>query len=115
MNNATISNREVDAVVSRGGRPDLAAVWLHNVRAPTLLIVGGNDPQVLALNRQALAQLECPARLEVVPGASHLFEEPGTLEQATQLARDWLVRHLIRPRYRAGSPTSGSTSSAVPN
>jgi dienelactone hydrolase len=91
---AAQSRIEVSAVVSRGGRPDLAGVWLARVRAPVLLIVGGADHQVLSLNRQALAQLVCPARLEVVPGATHLFEEPGTLERATDLARDWFLAHL---------------------
>jgi putative phosphoribosyl transferase len=85
---------EVAAVVSRGGRPDLAGPKLADVRAPTLLIVGGDDTQVIELNRLALAQLTCPAELEIVPGATHLFEEPGTLEQVAVLARDWFVRHL---------------------
>lgn len=84
----------VGAVVSRGGRPDLAGNALARVRAPTLLIVGGYDDLVLELNREALAQLTCEKRLEVVPGATHLFEEPGTLDQAAGLARDWFVRHL---------------------
>jgi putative phosphoribosyl transferase len=84
----------VDAVVSRGGRPDLAGSALHRVRAPTLLIVGGNDPEVLRLNEQALAALPGPARLEIVPGAGHLFEEPGALERVAVLARDWFLRHL---------------------
>ena len=84
----------VDAVVSRGGRPDLALPWLEHVKAPTLLIVGGADTVVLGLNRQAQARLRCPNRLEVVAGATHLFEEPGTLEEAAGLARDWFTRHL---------------------
>jgi putative phosphoribosyl transferase len=84
----------VGAVVSRGGRPDLAEPRLHTVRAPTLLIVGGDDHHVLDLNRQAHEQLRCESRLEVVAGATHLFEEPGTLEQAARLARDWFLRHL---------------------
>jgi putative phosphoribosyl transferase len=84
----------VRAVVSRGGRPDLAGDALRRVRAPTLLIVGGNDPEVLRLNEQALASLAGEARLEIVPGAGHLFEEPGTLELVALLARDWFVRHL---------------------
>jgi dienelactone hydrolase len=82
------------AVVSRGGRPDLAGDALRRVTAPTLLIVGGNDPEVLRLNRQALTALTGEARLEVVPGATHLFEEPGALERVAALARDWFVRHL---------------------
>jgi dienelactone hydrolase len=84
----------VRAVVSRGGRPDLAGEALRRVTAPTLLIVGGNDPEVLKLNRLALAALAGEARLEVVPGATHLFEEPGALERVAVLARDWFLRHL---------------------
>ncbi|WP_030981601.1 phosphoribosyltransferase family protein [Streptomyces sp. NRRL WC-3744] len=82
------------AVVSRGGRPDLAGPRLAAVTAPTLLVVGGADHQVLALNREAQAQLRCENRLEVVPGATHLFEEPGTLERVTELARDWFTDHM---------------------
>jgi putative phosphoribosyl transferase len=85
---------EVAAVVSRGGRPDLAAARLDKVRAPTLLVVGGRDEVVLDLNRRALEMMQCEARLEVVPGATHLFEEPGTLDAVAALARDWFVRHL---------------------
>ncbi|MGP3690037.1 phosphoribosyltransferase family protein [Streptomyces sp. IBSNAI002] len=85
---------EVGAVVSRGGRPDLAGDRLAGVRAPTLLVVGGLDPTVLDLNRQARARLRCENRLDVVPGATHLFEEPGTLEEVAGLARDWFTRHL---------------------
>ena len=85
---------EVGAVVSRGGRPDLAGPGLADVRAPTLLIVGGNDTLVLDLNRQARAQLRCESRLEVVEGATHLFEEPGALDEVADLARDWFTRHL---------------------
>jgi putative phosphoribosyl transferase len=84
----------VTAVVSRGGRPDLAGEALPRVRAPTLLIVGGDDPVVLDLNRQAMERLEAETRLEVVPGASHLFEEPGTLDRVAELARDWFVERL---------------------
>jgi putative phosphoribosyl transferase len=84
----------VTAVVSRGGRPDLAGDALPRVRAPTLLIVGGDDPVVLDLNRQAMERLEAETRLEVVPGASHLFEEPGTLDRVAELARDWFVERL---------------------
>lgn len=83
------------AVVSRGGRPDLAGeAALGAVIAPTLLIVGGDDRAVLELNRQALAALRCEKELAIVPGASHLFEEPGTLEDVAGLARDWFVRHF---------------------
>lgn len=84
----------VGAVVSRGGRPDLAGAALARVRAPTLLIVGGHDPQVIALNRQALAQLRAETWLEIIPGATHLFEEPGALEEVARLARHWFLRHL---------------------
>jgi dienelactone hydrolase len=84
----------VGAVVSRGGRPDLAGDALPLVRAPTLLIVGGNDPDVLALNRAALVQMRCERQLVIVPGATHLFEEPGTLDEVARLARDWFLRYL---------------------
>lgn len=84
---------DIDAV-SRGGRPDLAGAMLDLVRAPTLLIVGGYDTAVIELNRQAQAHLHCESELVVVPGATHLFDEPGTLEEAAGLARDWFVRHL---------------------
>jgi putative phosphoribosyl transferase len=86
----------VAAVVSRGGRPDLAARRLQEVRAPTLLIVGGRDPQVLELNREAGRLLQCPHELAVVPGATHLFEEPGALERVAALARDWFREHMAR-------------------
>jgi putative phosphoribosyl transferase len=86
----------VHAVVSRGGRPDLAADVLGLVQAPTLLIVGGKDPQVLQLNVNALAALRCTKRLEIVPRATHLFEEAGTLEQVSALATEWFHRHLVR-------------------
>jgi dienelactone hydrolase len=84
----------VRAVVSRGGRPDLAGDALSSVRAPTLLIVGGNDPEVLRLNRAAYARMTAQRKLVVVPGATHLFEEPGTLEVVARLAADWFVAHL---------------------
>ena len=82
------------AVVSRGGRPDLAGAALARVKAPTLLIVGGDDYLVIELNERALKQLECEKRLEIVPGATHLFEEPGTLEQVAGLASNWFENHL---------------------
>jgi pimeloyl-ACP methyl ester carboxylesterase len=82
------------AVVSRGGRPDMAAPVLDQVRAPTLLIVGGDDVGVLELNEQAFAQLQCEKRIEIVPGATHLFEEPGALDQVINLAGQWFTRHL---------------------
>jgi putative phosphoribosyl transferase len=84
----------VGAIVSRGGRPDLAGPALPYVRAPTLLIVGGNDVQVIELNRAALAQLRCEKQLVIVPGATHLFEEPGALDEVARLAREWFERHL---------------------
>jgi putative phosphoribosyl transferase len=87
----------VRAVVSRGGRPDLAGAALSRVRAPTLLIVGGNDPIVVELNKQAFARLRCEKRLDIVPGATHLFEEPGALEEVARLARDWFLGHLAPP------------------
>jgi dienelactone hydrolase len=86
----------VQAVVSRGGRPDLAGDFLRLVRQPTLLIVGERDHQVLEYNRAALPKLAGETRLEVVPGATHLFEEPGALEEVARLARDWFVHHLPR-------------------
>lgn len=85
----------VRSVVSRGGRPDLATAWLPRVHAPTLLIVGGDDVDVLRLNREALTRLKCPASLEVIPGASHLFEEAGALARAAALARDWFATTAI--------------------
>ena len=92
---------EVAAVVSRGGRPDLAMPRLEEVRAPTLLIVGALDDVVLELNREAARHLRCENQLAVVPGASHLFEEPGTLERAADLARDWFTRYLAPAHARA--------------
>ncbi|GAA4263252.1 phosphoribosyltransferase family protein [Dactylosporangium darangshiense] len=93
----------VAAIVSRGGRPDLAGARLPAVKAPTLLIVGGLDTQVLALNRGAQSQLRCPNELVVVPGATHLFEEPGTLTAAARHAREWFTAHLRHGAY-AGRP-----------
>lgn len=84
----------VAAVVSRGGRPDLAGPALAKVAAPTLLIVGGNDPIVIQLNQEAKAQMRGEVQLTIVPGASHLFEERGTLEEVARLARDWFLRYL---------------------
>lgn len=85
---------DIAAVVSRGGRPDLAAEALGQVRAPTLLIVGGADVEVLTLNERALQQLTCDKELQIVPGATHLFEEPGALERVVELAGDWFDRWL---------------------
>jgi putative phosphoribosyl transferase len=91
----------VEAIVSRGGRPDLAETHLRGVHAPTLLIVGGNDPMVIELNRQAAAELKSEYRLEIIPGAGHLFEEPGALEHVAILAREWFEDHLILTNRRA--------------
>jgi pimeloyl-ACP methyl ester carboxylesterase len=96
----------VDAVVSRGGRPDLAGDALRAVQAPTLLLVGSRDGTVLRLNRQAAAQLAAPHQVEVVAGASHLFEEPGTLEEVARLAGDWFASHLTA-RSGDGGGASG--------
>jgi dienelactone hydrolase len=84
----------VGAVVSRGGRPDLAGAALPKVQAPTLLIVGGRDDVVSRLNREAMAQMRCEVKLEIIPGATHLFEEPGTLDEVARLASAWFVQHL---------------------
>jgi putative phosphoribosyl transferase len=85
----------VKAIVSRGGRPDLAGAALPRVHAPTLLIVGGDDIPVIEMNREAMARLAAEKELHIIPGATHLFEEPGTLEQVAQLARRWFERYLI--------------------
>ena len=85
---------EVGAIVSRGGRPDLAGDALPLVKAPTLLIVGGNDEPVIGMNEEALARMRAVNRLQIVPGASHLFEEPGALEEVARLATVWFARHL---------------------
>ena len=85
---------EVGAVVSRGGRPDLAGQALPKVKAPTLLLVGGEDHVVIELNEQARAQMKCECKIEIVPGATHLFEEPGALEEVAKLASDWFVKHI---------------------
>jgi putative phosphoribosyl transferase len=86
--------QDIGAVVSRGGRPDLAGEALPKVKAPTLLIVGGNDDIVIELNEQARDRMRCEVKLEIVPGATHLFEEAGALEQVATLASDWFVAHL---------------------
>ncbi|HKE53475.1 MAG TPA: dienelactone hydrolase family protein [Actinomycetota bacterium] len=91
---ASVSIPDVGAIVSRGGRPDMAGEALERVTAPTLLIVGGADPEVLALNRKARAWMRAQTRLEVVPGATHLFDEPGTLERVAELASAWFVEHV---------------------
>lgn len=86
--------RTVHAVVSRGGRPDLSRVDLTKMRAPTLLIVGGEDKPVIGMNENALEQLTGPKKLEIVPDATHLFGEPGALEQVAELAADWFEQHF---------------------
>ena len=85
---------EIGAIVSRGGRPDLAMEYLEQVTAPTLLIVGGNDSPVIQLNEQAYSRLRVEKDMVIVPGATHLFEEPGTLEEVARLAGDWFEKHL---------------------
>lgn len=108
----------VGAVVSRGGRPDLAWEYLPQVQAPTLLIVGGHDAPVIQMNEEALARLECTKALVIVPGATHLFEEPGTLEEVARLAADWFQRHLVRASSerlpRAGAARESGTLSPAP-
>jgi dienelactone hydrolase len=91
---AAARDASIKAVVSRGGRPDLAMKALPRVKAPTLLIVGGYDSPVIEMNEEAFERLHCEKALKIVPGATHLFEEPGTLEEVVRLARDWFTRHL---------------------
>jgi putative phosphoribosyl transferase len=98
---ASARPQDVFAVVSRGGRPDLAGDDLPSVQAPTLLIVGSRDAAVLEMNRGARAQMHAETALEVIPGATHLFEEPGALEAVAQLALDWFERYLPQERVRA--------------
>jgi len=86
---------EVAAVVSRGGRPDLAMTFLHLVQSPTLFIVGGEDRPVIPLNESAFKRLNCPKEMVIVPGATHLFEEPGALERVAELARDWFLKYFL--------------------
>lgn len=96
---AALRPERVKTVVSRGGRPDLAGEILSQVKAPTMLLVGSRDPDVIELNRLAAARLKCEHQLTLVSGATHLFEEPGTLEQVAQLAAEWFSRHMLpRPR-----------------
>jgi len=103
---AAAGRRDIQAIVSRGGRPDLAADALERVTAPTLLIVGGHDPEVLTLNRSAYRRLRCERRLEVVPGATHLFEEAGTLDVVVTLARSWFLEHFSSAKTEAGHAVS---------
>jgi len=91
----------VRAIASRGGRPDLADRALERVEAPTILIVGGADTAVIELNRRAMVKMHCPCEIKIVPGATHLFEELGALEQVSELARDWFTRWLA-PGKTAG-------------
>lgn len=99
---AAAGRRDVGAIVSRGGRPDLAADALAKVTAATLLVVGGDDLEVLALNQAAYRRLRCERQLAVVPGASHLFQEPGALESVVALARAWFLRHLAAASEETG-------------
>lgn len=94
---AASTRDDVDAVVSRGGRPDLAGDALRDVQAPTLLIVGERDPVVIDLNRRSASQMQAHCEIAIVPGATHLFEEPGTLEQVAELAQKWFLRYLGAP------------------
>ncbi|KAH7710403.1 dienelactone hydrolase-like enzyme [Aphelenchoides avenae] len=91
---AAAERDDVQAVVSRGGRPDLAGKWLPEVRSATILLVGGHDYDVIEMNKSAYAQLNCTKKLEIVPGATHLFEEPGTLEQVTRIATKWFEEYM---------------------
>lgn len=91
---AAARRRDIAAIVSRGGRPDLAGEYLAYVRSPTLLIVGGDDMQVIGLNRMAIARMRGVAEMAIVPGATHLFEEPGALEEVSRLALGWFENHL---------------------
>ncbi len=102
----------VAAVVSRGGRPDLAGAALPHVTAPTLFIVGGRDGSVIRMNKEAMARMHGLVELEIVPGATHLFEERGTLEQVAALATAWFTRYLTRPH--AGASTTASTAAGKP-
>lgn len=119
---AAAGRGDVHAIVSRGGRPDLAGEDLTKVSAATLLIVGGNDPDVLALNQAAFQRLQCLRQLEVVPGATHLFEETGALDSVVGLARGWFQRHMrlcLREgghgvqRSAGGRPKAGGPSTAL--
>jgi putative phosphoribosyl transferase len=94
---AAVAGEEIGAVVSRGGRPDLAGAALPRVKSPTLLIVGGRDEVVVELNESAYRELQCEKEIKIVPGATHLFEEPGTLEEVARLAAEWFKKHL-QPR-----------------
>lgn len=97
---AAAAMEPVFAVVSRGGRPDLAGASLEKVKSPTLLIVGGDDPAVIALNREAFGALRCEKKLEIIPGATHLFEEPGALAKVAELAAAWFEKHALQGTAR---------------
>lgn len=97
----------IEAVVSRGGRPDLAGKSLPAVTAPTLLIVGGDDEPVIGMNREALVELRCEKKLVIVPGATHLFEEPGTLEEVARLAAEWFSQYLVQPSHTRAQAAKG--------
>ncbi len=101
---ATVALPDIGAVVSRGGRPDLAMEALYSVHAPTLLIVGGLDTEVIQLNKKAFDLLHCEKRLEIVPGATHLFEEEGTMEQVCYLAASWFEKYLLPRMIRNNNP-----------
>jgi dienelactone hydrolase len=109
LNGATARPHRVKAVVSRGGRPDLAGDTLELVRAPTLFIVGGLDEVVIGLNERAGARLQCEHRTEIVPGATHLFEEPAKLDVVARLACEWFQRHLPGPTEAVGSTSAPAT------
>ena len=102
---AAARDRSIRAVVSRGGRPDLAMKCLHRVKAPTLLIVGGDDSAVIEMNQEAFEQLRCEKAMKIVPGATHLFEEPGTLEEVVRLARDWFAKYLTADAAEQEAPS----------
>jgi dienelactone hydrolase len=101
----------IQAVVSRGGRPDLGGEALARVLAPTLLLVGGADEPVIELNRAAMAQMHAPATLVIVPGATHLFEEHGALERVAELASQWFARYLVTPRRAGRQPVTRAATS----
>ena len=106
---AAADDPTIRAIVSRGGRPDMAARVLTWVRAPTLLIVGGEDDVVIQLNEEAYRQLQCEKQMQIIPGATHLFEEPGTLDQVVHLAIDWFQRHFAERPEPAVQPLSAGS------
>jgi dienelactone hydrolase len=112
---AAMRPNSVQAVVSRGGRPDLAGKFLRLVRAPTLLIVGERDSTVIELNRKAMSEMTAATQLVIVPHATHLFEEPGTLEQVADLAREWFIRHLRRVPRRDADRSDGTPERTKPH